>query len=276
MSIDTEMLSKLQEEITLEIPTGFDAAAAQQRLAAAQAARAKAPDSEIRQAGVQVTESTIESIVNNDSPSPRKKFRMDDMAPALVKKVYKENIGATEPTADESEEDDDKQEDKQDQKQDEKKDENEDDDKWLQLFDGQFDQLPLTYQERLREYFTSQAKRHRKLDAMHRGGKTDLDDLDEHDDHNGHNSKDRHAEAKTPQFDLLGSLCSRIEYAVEIGKHLRPKDILSLYSVSRDFHNSINGFLTSSMRTWTDVMAPTGARIFPFNIYKGTSILDPE
>ncbi|KAK1766220.1 hypothetical protein QBC33DRAFT_453620, partial [Phialemonium atrogriseum] len=172
---------------------------------------------------------------------------MNGDALALVQKVYKESVQAD--VADGKIEN------------------NEDDGKWLQHFDGQFQELPAHFQGRLAEYFTNQANLHATLDVLSLEDGTGLD---------AHDTNGNRGQGSTSaSFDLIGSISSRVELAVEVGKYLRPKDILNLYSVSRDFHDAINGFLTSSMRAWAEVMAPTSAKAFPFEIYKGTCVLDP-
>lgn len=53
-------------------------------------------------------------------------------------------------------------------------------------------------------------------------------------------------------------------------------DILNLYCVSRDFHNSIRTYLLSSINTWIRYRAPEAGLMFPFKIYASKLVPDPE
>ncbi|KAK7409574.1 hypothetical protein QQX98_008236 [Neonectria punicea] len=75
--------------------------------------------------------------------------------------------------------------------------------------------------------------------------------------------------------DIITALCQNIEIAVEIGKHLRPRDLLNLYSVSKTFHHTINGHLLSSVRAWVSFNAPDAGKIFAFTLYRRHLIPDP-
>lgn len=71
-------------------------------------------------------------------------------------------------------------------------------------------------------------------------------------------------------------MCQNIELAVELGKHLNPEDILTLYSVSRDFNHAIRGYLLSSILTWIGHRCPEAGRMFPFKIYRAKLVEDPK
>ena len=58
-------------------------------------------------------------------------------------------------------------------------------------------------------------------------------------------------------------------------RHLRPKDIINLYSVSRDFHKIVDGHMQSTVATWARFMAPASVGIFPISFYEGLFIKDP-
>ncbi|KAL1836643.1 hypothetical protein VTJ49DRAFT_4818 [Mycothermus thermophilus] len=83
------------------------------------------------------------------------------------------------------------------------------------------------------------------------------------------------ARDKTPRFDLIGSLSSCVELAVEVCKHLRPIDIVNLYSVSKDFHTAINEHMRSSVMAWSRHMAPKASRVFSSPVYYRWFIPDP-
>ena len=85
--------------------------------------------------------------------------------------------------------------------------------------------------------------------------------------------------AATPSastFDLFGSLMTDFELLLEVCKHLRPIDIINLYSVSKAFHNLVNSNLQSTILLWTDHMAPSSARIFCHQLYYQYFIDDPS
>ncbi|KAL2021237.1 hypothetical protein VTK56DRAFT_7424 [Thermocarpiscus australiensis] len=77
------------------------------------------------------------------------------------------------------------------------------------------------------------------------------------------------------RFDLIGSLSTCTELIVEVCKHVRPVDIVNLYSICRDFHHAINMNMRSSVFAWTSVMAPTSARIYSSPVYCDWFIPDP-
>lgn len=75
--------------------------------------------------------------------------------------------------------------------------------------------------------------------------------------------------------DLITALCARTEIAVELGKQLRPEDLVTLYATSRMFHDAINEHLLSSMRMWIAHRAPEAGRIFKYKLYRRHLIPDP-
>ncbi|KAI5461345.1 hypothetical protein BGZ63DRAFT_472458 [Mariannaea sp. PMI_226] len=80
---------------------------------------------------------------------------------------------------------------------------------------------------------------------------------------------------KVPGTDLISGLCQHVELAVELGKHLGPKDIISLYSVSKTFNRVISDNLLSSIRTWINYQAPEAGNIFNFKYYQNALTYDP-
>lgn len=75
--------------------------------------------------------------------------------------------------------------------------------------------------------------------------------------------------------DIITGLCQHVELAVELGKHLRPEDIVSLYRANRAFNNSVSGYILSSIRSWITYQAPEAGRIFTFKLYRKHLIPDP-
>lgn len=75
--------------------------------------------------------------------------------------------------------------------------------------------------------------------------------------------------------DLITAMCSRVELAVELGKHLSPEDLVNLYATSRTFHSAINEHMLSSIRNWIAHRAPEAGRIFQFRLYRRYLVSDP-
>lgn len=75
--------------------------------------------------------------------------------------------------------------------------------------------------------------------------------------------------------DLITAMCSRVELAVELGKHLSPEDLVNLYATSRTFHSAINEHMLSSIRMWIAHRAPEAGRIFQFRLYRRYLVNDP-
>lgn len=72
----------------------------------------------------------------------------------------------------------------------------------------------------------------------------------------------------TSGFNLFESLCTCPELIIEVCKHLKPKDIINLYSTSRNFHGIINDHMQSTVKTWAEHMAPGSVKIFSRDTYR--------
>ena len=77
-------------------------------------------------------------------------------------------------------------------------------------------------------------------------------------------------------FDLIGSICTSADLAVEMCKHLRPREIVMLYSISKDFHDVMNTFMQSCMLVIARHQMPAATRIFHPRLYRHICIRDPE
>jgi hypothetical protein len=75
--------------------------------------------------------------------------------------------------------------------------------------------------------------------------------------------------------DFFGGLSQYPELVLEICKHLRCKDFISLYAISKDFHETINGHMTHLMKTCASYHAPESAKIFVFTFYEQLCMIDP-
>ncbi|KAF7562097.1 hypothetical protein G7046_g2052 [Stylonectria norvegica] len=76
--------------------------------------------------------------------------------------------------------------------------------------------------------------------------------------------------------DIITALCHHVELAVELGKHLPPTDIISLYRANRAFHDAVNSHLLSSIRAWIRYNAPEAGQIFSFKLYRRFLVPDPS
>ncbi|RKU40738.1 hypothetical protein DL546_003260 [Coniochaeta pulveracea] len=79
----------------------------------------------------------------------------------------------------------------------------------------------------------------------------------------------------TPKFDMIGKISSSIDILVNVSKFLRPKDILNLYSISRDFHATLDGNLQSSVVHVANHICPLAAQVYPHQFYTSASKPDP-
>ncbi|KAM4056238.1 putative histidine kinase group protein [Hirsutella rhossiliensis] len=89
------------------------------------------------------------------------------------------------------------------------------------------------------------------------------------------NQADASFSLKHHGMDLITALCQRVELAVELAKHLGPEDLLKLYSMSRAFHDSLDGHLLSSIRQILAHRAAEAGKIFQFKLYRRLLVPDP-
>ncbi|KAF4955563.1 hypothetical protein FGADI_4537 [Fusarium gaditjirri] len=80
---------------------------------------------------------------------------------------------------------------------------------------------------------------------------------------------------KHTSLDLITALCCNLELAIEIGKHLSPKDIVGLYIASPAFRKAITGHMLSCIRVWIDTNAPEAGKVFHWKLYGNILIKDP-
>jgi hypothetical protein len=75
--------------------------------------------------------------------------------------------------------------------------------------------------------------------------------------------------------DFFGSLSQYPELFFELAKQLQVDDFVSLFAISKDFHETINGHLAHVIKTCAAYRAPESSRIFVFNLYSPLCIPDP-
>ncbi|RGP69273.1 hypothetical protein FSPOR_4765 [Fusarium sporotrichioides] len=81
---------------------------------------------------------------------------------------------------------------------------------------------------------------------------------------------------KHASLDMISALCINLELAIEIGKHLRPQDIVNLYIASRSFRAAVDGHMMSCIRMWIDSRSPDAGKVFHWKLYGRLLIRDPQ
>ncbi|KAK3374032.1 hypothetical protein B0T24DRAFT_488353, partial [Lasiosphaeria ovina] len=76
-------------------------------------------------------------------------------------------------------------------------------------------------------------------------------------------------------FDLIGSLSTSTYLLEEVCTYLYPTDILRLYSISRDFHHTLNCHMSSCVGTWARRMAPNAFILLSSPVYNHFHVDDP-
>ncbi|KAL9613269.1 MAG: hypothetical protein Q9167_002178 [Letrouitia subvulpina] len=77
------------------------------------------------------------------------------------------------------------------------------------------------------------------------------------------------------QFSVFNALFNHPELMFETAKHLDIEDLISLYAISRDFHNLMNSRFTTMIRSQAAAKAAESAKIFTFTCYSDLCIRDP-
>ncbi|KAJ9258035.1 hypothetical protein DTO207G8_1812 [Paecilomyces variotii] len=88
----------------------------------------------------------------------------------------------------------------------------------------------------------------------------------------GHESD---ARTVNSDFNIFNAIMRHPELAFTLAKHLRVKELISLYAISRDFHNLMDTRFTTMVLTQATTKAPESANIFPFRCYQNLCIEDP-
>ncbi|KAJ4306567.1 hypothetical protein N0V88_001371 [Collariella sp. IMI 366227] len=216
--------------------TNPDPYAAQRRLAAARAARERATPDEIEARGIRPD---LRQIISHMNRTPSHSFKRSKLNDSGVSKVY-------------DEEDDHYDHDKHD---DEEREEDEFEEQWQGILaeEGLQDAnmfVLAEFRQIARQRIRMIKKATAKWQALTHPPKQD-------------------------RFKLLASLCTCTELIVEVCKHLRPIDIVTLYSVSKDFHSTINQNMRSSIFAWANHMAPSATRIYSSPVYCRWFVPDP-
>jgi hypothetical protein len=74
---------------------------------------------------------------------------------------------------------------------------------------------------------------------------------------------------------FFSSLGNYPEVIMELAKHCRPKDFVNIYSISKDFHEIVNSYLSHNMLATSMEQAPESASVFKFKFYGNLCVPDP-
>ncbi|TAQ83858.1 hypothetical protein B7494_g7819 [Chlorociboria aeruginascens] len=75
--------------------------------------------------------------------------------------------------------------------------------------------------------------------------------------------------------DFFEALSSFPELVLEIVKVMPPRDTVSLYAISRSFHETLNGHMSYAMRSTAMHSFPEAAKVYVYMLYKSLCIPDP-
>lgn len=76
-------------------------------------------------------------------------------------------------------------------------------------------------------------------------------------------------------FDVFSKLSNYPEVLMELATHLRIRQFITLYSISKDFHEIVNGHLTHVLTRCAQGRAREAASLYPFKFYRPLCIPDP-
>jgi hypothetical protein len=88
-------------------------------------------------------------------------------------------------------------------------------------------------------------------------------------------AKEAGVEIVRKKFDFFNALSNYLELFMELAKHLLINDLVSLYAISKDFNETLNGHLSHILKSCAAYQAPESSRIFVFTLYRSLCIPDP-
>lgn len=77
------------------------------------------------------------------------------------------------------------------------------------------------------------------------------------------------------KFTFFESLGEYPELMFELCKRMDPKDLVTLYCIQKDFHETVNGNITHVVKSCARYYAAESARVYPHGMYKSLCIRDP-
>lgn len=75
--------------------------------------------------------------------------------------------------------------------------------------------------------------------------------------------------------DWFAVLASSPELVLELAQFMSPKDLVSMYAISKGFHDILDGYLSSAVRKAARYHAPESARIFSYRFHDSLCVIDP-
>ena len=75
--------------------------------------------------------------------------------------------------------------------------------------------------------------------------------------------------------NFFSDLANYPELFMELAKHLKIKDLISLYAISKDFHQAVDGSITHCMKGCAEHNASESAKTFMFTYYDPLCVDDP-
>lgn len=88
-------------------------------------------------------------------------------------------------------------------------------------------------------------------------------------------SKDSQTKSLGKKITFFSEFSHYPELFMELAKHLHINDLVSLYAISKDFHETLNGHLSHIMKACASYRAPESSRIFVFALYRPLCTPDP-
>ena len=95
------------------------------------------------------------------------------------------------------------------------------------------------------------------------------------DQHHSDSSTSSPSETSHGDFNIFKELLKYPELIHEITSQLELDNLISLYSISKDFHQLVNSHLTAMILAQAQSRAPESAKIFAFKCYRSLCIFDP-
>lgn len=77
------------------------------------------------------------------------------------------------------------------------------------------------------------------------------------------------------RIDFFASLAAYPELLLDLVKWIPLKELISLYSISKDFHATLNGHMLSTLIEYARHNCPESAQAFPYKLYRQVCIRDP-
>lgn len=77
------------------------------------------------------------------------------------------------------------------------------------------------------------------------------------------------------RFSIFDAMLAHSELVLELTRHLDIDDLVSLYTISINFHELVNARFTTMIRSHAEARAPEAADIFIFRCYRHLCIRDP-